>query len=376
MSGITWIMLYMKIPRHLFNLLIMHSLLRVACRHLITLAVIVSSSDMAMAASFDCNKAVSTIDRRICASPQLQKLDEHMGELYEQRAVGAEADAWRTDQRAWLRMRDSCDDAGCLQRVYLERLTVLEIGDGPFHWQGRWWRVDASGHYSAVAEIRDLTTKGLHFHLDASAGANQGELEGTARFDADGVAKYVRVDSSQRCELTFRRRVNRIEIEQSGDQFACGAGMGVSYDGTYVLAESDPNGAPDLVALGVVKTEAQNLAMRKLLGSDYDALASTADGVSDNSAEFNVPGMTVVDTFVEGLACDMKAVVAYDTSGRVWVGLWSPNAKAGLPKLASGVVELRYYTNSPTDKRRLPAAIESRRNHVCPSEREVMRMMP
>lgn len=354
----------------------MHLLLRFACGQLILSAVFMFASDMVWAASFDCNKAVSATDRRICASPQLQKLDEHMGKLYEQRAVGADADAWRADQRAWLRLRDRCDDTGCLQRVYLERLTVLEIGTGPFHWQGAWWRVDASGHDSATVEIRDLTTKGLHFHLEASAGANQGELEGTARFGADGVANYVSGDSSQRCELTFRRRVNRIEIEQSGDQFACGAGMGVSYDGTYVLADRDPNGVPDLVALGVVKTEAQNLAIQKLLGSDYDALISTADGVNDDSAEFKVPGMTVVDMFVEGLACDMKAVVAYDTGGRVWVGLWSPNAKTGLPKLASGVVELRYYTNNHADKRHLPAAIESRRNQVCPSEREVLHIMP
>jgi uncharacterized protein len=354
----------------------MHALFRNARGHLILLAATILASGSASAASFDCSKAVSQTDRRICASPELQQLDQKMGELYRLRATGSDASAWRTDQRAWLRSRDRCIDSACLKTVYIERLTVLEDSARAFHWPGKWWRVDAGGHDEATVEIRDLTAQGLHFHLEASAGANQGELEGTARFDADGAARYASGAASQRCELIFRRTVNRIEIEQNGDQFACGAGMGVSYDGTYVHSAGDPNGKPDLVALGVVKTEAQNRAIQALLGSDYDALAASADGVSDSSSESGIPGVTVVDTFVEGLACDMKSVVAYDGGGHIWVGLWSPNAKDGQAALATGVVELRYYTNNPGDKRRLPAFIASRRNHVCPSEREVVRMMP
>jgi uncharacterized protein len=354
----------------------MHFLFRVACGQLILFAVAIFASGGAAAASFDCAKAISATDRRICASPELQQLDQKMNTLYRQLAGSGDADVWRDDQRAWLRIRDRCSDIACLKITYLERLTVLEHGAGLFRWPGTWWRVDASGHNGATVEIRNVTAEAMRFHLEATAGANQGELEGKARFGSDGVGRYVGGDASHPCDLTFRRAVNRIEIEQNGDQFSCGAGMGVSYDGTYIQSASDPNGKPDLVALGVVKTEALNRVIRELLGSDYDALATTADAVNDASSEHKLPGMTVVDTFVQGLACDMKAVVAYDTGGHVWVGLWSPNEKAGQPKLAQGVVELRYYTNSPADKRHLPETIESRRHQVCPSEREVLRMMP
>ncbi|WP_156966190.1 lysozyme inhibitor LprI family protein [Paraburkholderia bannensis] len=354
----------------------MPSIFRIPRVHSISLIVALGVSGMASAASFDCSKAVSATDRQICASPELQKLDEQISVLFRQHTAGSDADAWRTDQRAWLRKRDQCSDTSCLQGAYHERVTVLEHGAGPFHWQGTWWRVDASGQYGGQLGLSDLTAQGVRFHLEASAGANQGELDGKARFDSNGVAHYVSGDASQRCVLNFRRAVNRIEIEQQGDFSACGAGMGVTYDGTYVRAARAPNRKPDLVTLGIVKTGAQDRAIRSLLGSDYDVLAATAGAVNESPSESTAPGTIVVDTFVQGLACDMKAVVIYDTSAHLWVGLWSSSAKAASPKLPADVTELRYYTNNPADKQHPPKPIESRRNQVCPSEREVLRLMP
>ncbi|MFD1559309.1 lysozyme inhibitor LprI family protein [Paraburkholderia silviterrae] len=343
---------------------------------MLALTGVLLTPGVAAAASFDCSKAASATEKRICASPRLSSLDTQLTALYQKRAAGADAAAWRDDQRAWLRERDQCGDAACLARVYSERLVVLANSAGPFHWQGKWWRVDASGHYGSALTIKAVSPHGMQFGFDAYAGANSGALEGNAAFGKDQAAHYTgnAKDFTQNCELTFRRKINRIEVSQQGDSADCGAGAGVLFDGTYVSAAQDPNAKADLLTLGVVKTSAQDDAIRKLLGRDYDALLVTAGSVSDDSAAAGMPGVTVVSTFVRGIACDTKAIVMYDASGHYWIALWSPQAQAG--KDGTSITELKYYTNVAADKKALPKPIDAQRNQVCPSEREVVRMMP
>lgn len=331
---------------------------------------------LAAAASFDCSKAASATEKRICASARLSSMDTQLTTLYQQLAVGADAAAWRDDQRAWLRERDQCGDTACLARMYSERLVVLSNGAGPFHWQGKWWRVDASGQYGSALVIKDVSARGLQFGFDAYAGANSGALDGNAAFGKDQAAHYTgnAQDFTQNCALTFRRKVNRIEVVQKGDSADCGAGAGVLFAGTYVAAAKDPNAKADLLTLGIVKTSAQDYAIRKLLGRDYDALLATANAVIDDSANAGMPGVTVVSTFVHGIACDTKAVIMYDANGHYWIALWSPQPQSG--KDGTSITELRYYTNVAADKKTLPRPIAAQRNQVCPSEREVVRMMP
>ena len=331
---------------------------------------------IAPAASFDCSKAASATEKRICASARLSSMDTQLTTLYQKLAAGADAAAWRDDQRAWLRERNQCADTACLARMYSERLVVLENGAAPFHWQGKWWRVDASGQYGSALTIKDVSARGMQFGLDAFAGANSGALEGHAAFGKDQAAHYTghAGDVTQNCQLTFARKINRIEVVQKGDSADCGAGSGVLFDGTYVAAAQDPNAKADLLTLGIVKTSGQDDAIRKLLGRDYDALLATADSVSDDGAAAGMPGVTVVSTFVRGIACDTKAMVMYDASGHYWIALWSPQSQKD--KDGMNVTELRYFTNVAADKKALPGPIAAQRNQVCPSEREVVRMMP
>jgi uncharacterized protein len=88
----------------------------------------------AHAASFDCTKAGTRIEKLVCADPALGALDERLAAAYH--ALGSTFDGkWSIDraiagdQRHWLgRVRDRCADAACLQRSYATRLDVLE------HW--------------------------------------------------------------------------------------------------------------------------------------------------------------------------------------------------------------------------------------------------
>ncbi|MGM9481148.1 lysozyme inhibitor LprI family protein [Roseateles sp. NT4] len=94
-------------------------------------------SNGASAASFDCATAKKPMERAICESPAVSKLDEEMAHSY-QRALRAlssgGASALKTSQRSWLRYadqrcignqrRESSRDA-CLERLFRERVGEL-----------------------------------------------------------------------------------------------------------------------------------------------------------------------------------------------------------------------------------------------------------
>lgn len=86
------------------------------------------------AASFDCLFARSDVERAICSSDELARLDRRLGEAYAFKLIwiddAAEQQAFRAQQRGWLRMRDaSCRGqaiAACLSPIYQRRLKELE----------------------------------------------------------------------------------------------------------------------------------------------------------------------------------------------------------------------------------------------------------
>jgi uncharacterized protein len=94
----------------------------------LSLAAAAAQSANSHAASFDCVRATSATERTVCASPRLSQLDEHLGRYYAaaRTALKDAAPCLRADQQQWLRNRDQCKDAGCLESAYLDRLAELD----------------------------------------------------------------------------------------------------------------------------------------------------------------------------------------------------------------------------------------------------------
>jgi uncharacterized protein YecT (DUF1311 family) len=95
-------------------------------------ARIVRANPRAPAASFDCAKAASAIEKAVCGDAALARLDRQVAEAYGRKRV-SEADAKAKvalleGQRAFLMARDkSCGgDGACLAKAYRQRLAVLE----------------------------------------------------------------------------------------------------------------------------------------------------------------------------------------------------------------------------------------------------------
>ncbi len=91
----------------------------------------------AHAASFDCAKASTTLEKTICGDDQLNQADTRLGNVYAELRKSLSKPIWegiKQDQRAWLQQREfHClpDEAGCLLTVYAQRIRILEFRLSP-----------------------------------------------------------------------------------------------------------------------------------------------------------------------------------------------------------------------------------------------------
>jgi uncharacterized protein len=83
----------------------------------------------AHAASFDCRKSTTQVERTICAAPDISEMDETLQEVYEPTVAREDAGgSLKASQRSWLAQRDKCTDAACLRQLYDKRITELACG--------------------------------------------------------------------------------------------------------------------------------------------------------------------------------------------------------------------------------------------------------
>jgi uncharacterized protein len=77
------------------------------------------------AASFDCKKAVSQIEKQICNDPLLSRLDSVLADNYStmlEADFGGSKATLKAEQRAWINRRNACKDRSCLVEVYRVRI--------------------------------------------------------------------------------------------------------------------------------------------------------------------------------------------------------------------------------------------------------------
>jgi uncharacterized protein YecT (DUF1311 family) len=87
------------------------------------------SLSAAQAASFDCAKASTKVEKLICADAELSKLDEELAAAYKAALQDEKrADAIGQTQKQWMKERNGCADAGCVQSAYLTRIEKLKTG--------------------------------------------------------------------------------------------------------------------------------------------------------------------------------------------------------------------------------------------------------
>ncbi len=99
-------------------------------RKWIALVMLALGANFACAASFDCDKAGTKVEKMICADPELSKLDEELGKAYN-KALEANSDqaSIKQKQRDWLKERRYCTEKKCLKSAYKKRLLAFSRKD-------------------------------------------------------------------------------------------------------------------------------------------------------------------------------------------------------------------------------------------------------
>lgn len=95
--------------------------------HLVLTLLLGLIAATASAASFDCKLAHGKIETMICADSGVSALDERLGAAYAHiRKTSSDEKAEKANQLAWLKARNTCGDAACLQRAYAARIAELQ----------------------------------------------------------------------------------------------------------------------------------------------------------------------------------------------------------------------------------------------------------
>ncbi len=122
------------------------------------IALSLRQATITQAASFDCAKATSKVEKMICADAELSRLDGEMQTIHQQASQFiADPVGFRAEQRQWLKSRDTCKDTGCLAKAYRSRIvtlqTVLAEPKPCFRLLERKWPEVASGHYPVCVDL-------------------------------------------------------------------------------------------------------------------------------------------------------------------------------------------------------------------------------
>lgn len=94
----------------------------------ILLASLLVVSPGAFAASFDCQKASTAIEHKICDNERLSKLDEQLSSTYSNvlKENPENADTLKMVQRQWVNMRGKLTDDKALELAYLIQINGLK----------------------------------------------------------------------------------------------------------------------------------------------------------------------------------------------------------------------------------------------------------
>ena len=127
----------------------------------------------AQAASFDCKKASSFVERLICTDDELSRLDSSLDSVYRSELThrhGTARAQFIKDQARWLRdIRDVCMTKRCIEDVYFARISTLDQIDER-HIRG--WK------YPPYPEIwgRELATKECDVTVSGAWYAPNGDI--------------------------------------------------------------------------------------------------------------------------------------------------------------------------------------------------------
>lgn len=158
----------------------------------------------AQAASFDCGKAASKVEKLICGDTAISKLDEELAAVYKTALQGEkQAEAIQQEQKQWIKERNGCADAACVKLAYETRLHGLSSP------------IDARTPLDSQTKSVTAPDKPGLFKLDQSR--NDKLCVSLGRIINDDIKEYGETRFDQHDEFVKWRDVEEVNIDR-GDE--------------------------------------------------------------------------------------------------------------------------------------------------------------
>lgn len=163
------------------------------------------------AASFDCAKAGTSIERLICSESQLSKLDDDMGDAYRATLQFTQkTQELKRRQVEWIKERNRCQTVECLAAVYRKRIQELaNPGAGQYRNLGDWTYRDGVGRREPLCQA--LLSRLNRYDRDESL-ENSCSLPVIASYSAFKVPPWENLDPRQHWDLL----VNVLKYSEEG----------------------------------------------------------------------------------------------------------------------------------------------------------------
>lgn len=210
--------------------------------NLLAAAALAAIGVPACAASFDCGKAASRVEKLVCTDRTVSQQDEILAEAYKDALAKARDRAsLKRWQKAWIERRDNCADVACLKKLYAEQNNDLRgfaraaggahpvSGSYVRYFKGKPDKHEASIDVFELAAGRvRLMGSAIWVGNAAIGNVNLGEIDGVASLD--GRRASYREEGEQGCRLNLHFEGDALRV--SDDNMQCG-GHNVSFDGEY-----------------------------------------------------------------------------------------------------------------------------------------------
>lgn len=217
-------------------------------------------------------------------------------------------------------------------------------------WNGV-WNVPSRFTPSTLT-ISPASANSFKFKIEATNGANMGEISGIAKITGNRAFFDDRVSNKSAsekygCTLTFRHKGTFIDVDMSDECFSY-AGSGVYFANKYYKGKQKAS-ENDFVYLEVFPDMSLDNKFKALVGGDYERFLNAfhqivpGDDLDDLDA-------TVFSACVRGICPFTAGIIMYDKKGNIWAAV--------LDDSAPEKIFANYYTNSPDWKDKLPETID------------------
>lgn len=198
--------------------------------HMFSAIVVLLFAQMVQAASFDCAKATTKAEHIICDDKEISKLDDELSVRYKAALKDLEhAETIKHEQKQWIKARNLCAEAVCLQDAYVRRIEKLRMRN-------------EVGAQKNEFELIDVQDKPGYYRLDKSN--NDGVCRSLGRIINADIMKFGKPRLNGHDEFVKWHVVDEKEIDRGAER---------RYGGKVERADADINN--DGIVELIVKTK-------------------------------------------------------------------------------------------------------------------------